>query len=68
MEKRKKKEQILSQEQRERIWKREEQIFIKKHQLIVTKQQEKEEKEARMNEVFEKVSKGVNDRVESRLN
>jgi hypothetical protein len=34
----------------------------------VTKQQEKEEKEARMNEVFEKVSKGVNDRVESRLN
>jgi uncharacterized protein (DUF2384 family) len=38
MEKRKKKEQILSQEQRERIWKREEEIFIKKHQLIVTKQ------------------------------
>jgi|LauGreDrversion4_2_1035121.scaffolds.fasta_scaffold116124_1 hypothetical protein len=58
----------MSQEQRERIWKREEEIFIKKHQMIVTKQQEKEEKEARMVEVFEKVSKGVKDRVESRLN
>jgi len=68
MEKRKKKEQILSQEQRERIWKREEEIFIKKHQLIVTKQQEKEEKEARMVDVFEKASKGVKDRVESKLN
>lgn len=31
MEKRKKREQAINQEQRERIWKREEDIFIKKH-------------------------------------
>jgi hypothetical protein len=35
MEKKKKREQNINQEQRERIWKREEDIFIKKHQLII---------------------------------
>ena len=68
MEKRKLKDQALNQEQRERIFKREEEVFIKKHQQIIAKQQVKEEKELRMEQVFEKVSKGVKDKAESRLN
>lgn len=68
MEKRKKREQIINQEQRERIWKREEDIFIKKHQLIIQKQIEKEEQEHRIENAYEKVSKDIKERVGSRLN
>ena len=68
MEKRKKREQLINQEQRERIWKREEDIFIKKHQLIIQKQIEKEEHEHRIENAYEKVSKDIKERVGSRLN
>eukprot|EP00347_Sterkiella_histriomuscorum_P015281 403357622 len=68
MEKRKQKEQILSQEQKERIFKREEEVFQKKHMLIINKQQEKEDKEFQKELLKEKMSKGFKDKVKSKLN
>ena len=68
MENRKHKEQHITEEQKQRIFKREEEVFQKKHMLIINKQQEKEDRELRQEQLKAKISKGLKDKVESKLN
>ena len=47
----------VTQEQKDRIFKREEEVFRKKHEMIVGKQAEKEEQERRREELKERMGK-----------
>lgn len=61
-----KRRQAVNSEQRERIIKREEEVFMKKQLLILERQQEREEQALRKEQALEKASKAI--KVESRLN
>jgi hypothetical protein len=60
-------QKIITQEQKERIFKREEEQFYKKHEKIISKQLEREQQQLKMEQLQAKLSKGLKEKVESKL-